>query len=517
MIVGLIIVIAVLENGGSEEKVEETLRSVSVRSVLELSSGGALLPLFGVVQSKSEAIVRTETSGEVVNVYHSLGDNVGAGAVVAEMGNSSERANVLQAQAMLEVAEAALAKVEGSVRGEQLSILQTNVTSAQNALDSAETSAANAILSAYDTVDDSIRRKADQTFDNPTTSNPTFSLIITDSQLEIKLENDRPKMQIVWERHKLSALTITDASNAALVTELGFVDTELRSVRTFLDSLASALNKTIPDSTNTATVIDGYKTDVATARTNVNTALSSISSARDTLSAKVSALDVARKNLEQGVTGGQEEDITSAKAGVRQAEGGVAVARAALEKTIIRAPISGTINLLSIVRGDFVSAFTHVLTVANNNALEVIAYVSESDVRTLAVGAKGLIEGRFEGVVTKVAPAADPTTKRIEVRIGLTNGNTLINGQAVSLTIERTQAAPQEDIDVFAIPIAALKVETGRTVVFSVNEDGTLLAHPITIGRLLGDRVEIESGLTPEVRIVLDARGLKEGQKVIVR
>ncbi|HKZ42538.1 MAG TPA: hypothetical protein VJ044_16365, partial [Candidatus Hodarchaeales archaeon] len=71
--------------------------------------------------------------------------------------------------------------------------------------------------------------------------------------------------------------------------------------------------------------------------------------------------------------------------------------------------------------------------------------------------------------------------------------------------------------DSYTIPISALKIETGRTIVFSVNEESQLVAHPVVLGSLLGDMVEIEKGLIPELSIVLDARGLREGQKVVVR
>jgi len=43
-----------------------------------------------------------------------------------------------------------------------------------------------------------------------------------------------------------------------------------------------------------------------------------------------------------------------------------------------------------------------------------------------------------------------------------------------------------------------------------------LVAHEVTLGALLGERVVIASGLTPDMRIVVDARGLREGEKVEV-
>src|SRR3989344_7136101 len=116
IIVGIIVIVVVLSNGNEEEIVPEGERSVSLSTVLELSGEQNTLPVFGIVRSKSEALVRTETSAEVVRVNYSLGDSVSAGTVVAEMRNTSERAALLQAEAAQDVARAVLAKVKGSVR-----------------------------------------------------------------------------------------------------------------------------------------------------------------------------------------------------------------------------------------------------------------------------------------------------------------------------------------------------------------------------------------------------------------
>ena len=49
---------------------------------------------------------------------------------------------------------------------------------------------------------------------------------------------------------------------------------------------------------------------------------------------------------------------------------------------------------------------------------------------------------------------------------------------------------------------------------FTVNEEGRLVAQTVEIGEVRGDRIEITSVISPDLRIVTDARGLAEGQKV---
>ena len=56
----------------------------------------------------------------------------------------------------------------------------------------------------------------------------------------------------------------------------------------------------------------------------------------------------------------------------------------------------------------------------------------------------------------------------------------------------------------------------GYRIVFSVGEDGRLVAHHVEIGEVRGDRLEILSPLPLDLRIVTDARGLSEGELVNV-
>ena len=87
---------------------------------------------------------------------------------------------------------------------------------------------------------------------------------------------------------------------------------------------------------------------------------------------------------------------------------------------------------MSIKTGDFISPFTEIAVVSNNGALEVLAYATEDDAASLSVGNSVSLEKNVTGVITRIAPALDPRTKKIEVRIGITSGTgALINGQSV--------------------------------------------------------------------------------------
>jgi RND family efflux transporter MFP subunit len=480
--------------------IDSSTRQVEVRSVAALSSENAPLSIAGTVRSKSEASVRAESSGRVTAVYRNLGDSVGAGTIIAELESASGRAALLQAQGVEAAAQAGLEKIQKGTRAEQLDILRS-------ALDGAKSGAVNALLLAYTSVDGAVRSTTDTFFSNPTSAAPHFNITTSNTSWKTSAESQRVALGAVLDREKARSSTISASDD--LNTELTRSATELRTVRDFLDSVIASLNSGIPTLEYPTATIATYIANASAARASINTALSALSGAKQ-------SLETSQSNLEQGVTGAQPEDIAAAKASLMQAQGAVAAARANLERAVIRAPISGTINSFSLKEGDYVSAGSEVLTVANNHALEVIAYMTESDTREVAIGQKVAFDTGASGVVTRIAPALDPVTKKIEMRIGITDRTvSLVNGQSVLALIDRVNPTITTTSRV-TIPISAIKVQADKVTVFTVNPDMTLVSHMVTLGTLLGDRVEIKGGLTGDMMIVTDARGLREGQIVEV-
>jgi RND family efflux transporter MFP subunit len=206
-----------------------------------------------------------------------------------------------------------------------------------------------------------------------------------------------------------------------------------------------------------------------------------------------------------------------ADASVKTALGSLRAAQAILEKTLIRAPIGGTVNFFPIHVGDYVTPLMHVATVAQNGALEIVAFVSENTRADLVVGQKVKVEDKYDAVVTSISPALDPVTKQIEVHIALTGKSDLIDGQSVHIAISSTApVAVTAPTGPLLLPLTAVKLTPSARVVFTVGEDGRLVSHAVEIGDVVGDRIEVLTALPGELRIVTDARGLSEGQKVQV-
>lgn len=480
---------------------EESLREVEIARVQDLMSGGSSLSIVGKIESRSEAEVRAETGGRITRVYASLGQTVGAGKVLAELENSAQRAAVLQAEGAYDAAKAALAKVQGGTRDEQLAILQ----SAQNA---AKSGAVNALLSAYASADNAITDTADQMISNPKSANPQFNVSTAYSQAKLDIENTRNSLNALLARYENLSSTLD--ANDDLANELTKMESELRDIRAFMDTILKALNAGVSSPSISDATIAVYKAEASGARTALTASLSAIASARN-------GLEVAQKNLEQGQTGAQVEDVSASTAQLKSAQGSYNAALANLEKTIIRAPISGTLNNFTPKVGAYVSPSEQVAVISNNGSLEAVAFVTEDDKTEIAVGNAASIEGGLAGTITRIAPAIDPTTGRIEVRISLSTAaaSELVNGETVRIALSRNKSGKTQATRIM-IPITAIKMESNRDVVFEVNAENKLVARPVEIGAFSGNSIEITSGISVDSLIVVDARGLKENDEVAI-
>lgn len=479
---------------------EPQVRKVALEQVAILSTETTPLSIIGTVRSEKEAVLRTESTGIVTGVYKNVGDFVGAGTIIAEIKNDGARASVAQAKANLD-------KIQKGGRDEELSIVAINFKKAQEDLDSVKLQSINKLLSSYAVSSDVITRSADQIVSNPSSSNPQLNISTSESQMETDIENTRVAVEVVLSDFNIKKDTLSIEDD--LVSELESASEKLGVIKTYLDIILSALNNAVTTQSTSSSQIELYKSDISISRTSILDSLSTLATQKQVLNATVSALNIAEENYNKGVVGGREEDVASAEAALR-------VAQANLEKTLIRTPISGRISSLSLSAGNFVSQFEHAAIVSNSNAIEIISFITEGERNNIAVGNDVIINGTLNGVVTSIAPGLDPQTKKIEVRIGVTdNSGLLTQGSSVEVKVARSRPASADEIEQIFIPISALKISTEDAYVFTISPEDTLIAHTVELGRILGDKVEITEGIVPEMFIVTDARGLKKDQKVI--
>jgi multidrug efflux pump subunit AcrA (membrane-fusion protein) len=449
--------------------VADVAPTVTLSSVSDLAGTGSTASIIGAIRSVAEASILAESGGKITSVNTALGRTVGAGAVLAQIDNASQRATVLQAEGAY---ESALASRQGMSPGDVTANARNTYSSAYSSVDS--------IVKSY--IDTFYRGQGSAITEFTISSVPFDQNYFTPKRRELQQSLD------LWKSHLATAQT--------------------GDPQTLLNEADSVTKQAIGLASDIATAANQFNSNATPAQQ------AALVSARSGLSGVQASIVSARQ-----VNKSQSASATlGADASVKTALGSLRAAQAVLEKTLIRTPIGGTVNFFPIHRGDYVTPLMHVATVAQNGALEIVAFVSENTRADLTVGQKVKVEDKYDAVITSISPALDPVTKQIEIHIGLTGKADLIDGQSVhiSITSSAPSAATPAAVGPILLPLTAVKLTPSARVVFTVGEDGRLVSHEVSIGDVVGDRIEVLTVLPGELRIVTDARGLSEGEKVQV-
>lgn len=442
--------------------------TVTLSTIGELSGTGSTASVIGNVRSVTEASILAESGGKITSIHTGLGKTVGAGTVLAQIDNASQRAAVLQAQGIY---ESALASRQGMSPGD--------VTA----------NARNTYASAYSSVDSIVKSYIDTFYRGQGTAITEFTIssVPFDQNYFAPKRRELQQSLDLWKSHVATAQT---GDPQTLLNEADMVTKQAIALAGDIATAANQFNSNATPAQQAALV-----------------------SARSGLSGVEASIVAARQ-----VNRSQTASATlGADASVKTALGSLRAAQAILEKTLIRTPIGGTVNFFPIHLGDYVTPLMHVATIAQNGALEIVSYVSESTRENMTVGQKVLVEDTYPGIITSIAPALDPVTKQIEVHVGVTTAGTLVDGQSVRITLPTAQTTETAtSTGPLLLPLSAVKLTPSTRVVFSLGEDGKLISHPVEIGDVRGDRIEVLTSLPSDLRIVTDARGLSEGQKVQV-
>jgi membrane fusion protein (multidrug efflux system) len=223
----------------------------------------------------------------------------------------------------------------------------------------------------------------------------------------------------------------------------------------------------------------------------------------------------AAELLEKRTISQQEYDEISAA--LAEARATLALAKARLAKTVLRAPFSGILGLRQVSPGDYVEAGQAIVNLESIDPMKVDFRAPEryaSRLRTgqvISVRVDAYPEARFEGEIYAIDPRLDVASRSIllRARIGNPEGRLLPGMFAqVDITLERREQA-------LWVPEQSLLPQAGRQYVYRVVDDRAVLT-PVEIGLRRPGKVEILKGLSPEDVVVLEGHlKLRNGAKVV--
>jgi len=494
---GIIVIVGVFfllrGNGVEEEVVVQTNPMVTLTTANQYL-GGESISLVGNVRAFTEAAITTERAGRVVRVNVTLGQAVSAGQVLATLENAAESASVLQAEGAYDAAVAA--KAQGQVSDAQSGV---SVEEAQIAKRNVENTAVSNFKSTFNTVNGVVLNDIDAFFSAPRASVP--GLRIDGRGNTSFLNAERVAYQTLLPQWQARVDTISVNSN--LDSELAYAEQNLLRTIALVDTFITIFSEQDSSTRYTDAELQNFRASFISLRSN-------LSGVQSSLNTSVTGLNAADDAIERAQLSTSVTSSPAADAQIKQALGSLRAAQANFAKTVLRTPISGTVNSIDIRTGDFVGSFEQVAEVANNNALEIVVYVSDNEIDLIAVGDTLTIEGEFEGTITQIAPAVESATRKTEVRIAAEDID-VKNGDTVTVTKEIAAARTTTVI----VPLTAVKFEIEDGFIFTV-ENNKLVQKPVKLGVVRGSSVEILEGLSAADPFVVDSRGLLPGNEVTI-
>ncbi len=234
-------------------------------------------------------------------------------------------------------------------------------------------------------------------------------------------------------------------------------------------------------------------------------------------------LALSRANAERaqqlhGEGVGTQRALDEANARLRSDEASLALARAMLAKTVVRAPFDGIAGLRQVSVGAYVTPGEDVANLAAIDPMKVDFRVAETLLAAVKVGqplqiqVDAYADRSFSGQVYAIDPVVDEAGRSVLIRARVANADRVLRPGLFA----RVQLVVQSIPEAVTVPEEALMPDGEAMVVYTV-VDGAVQAVPVTTGLRRGGRVQVTDGLAPgDVVVTAGHLKLRPGAAVAV-
>jgi len=201
-------------------------------------------------------------------------------------------------------------------------------------------------------------------------------------------------------------------------------------------------------------------------------------------------------------------DVLASRSGIATARGAMERAKLNLERTEIRAPLSGVVTGLELSTGEHVTANQAVCTLVNNRDVEAEVGVLESDIGSITVGKRALLavpalDDTVAVSVDVISPQFDSSTRTCKVLLRLQN----TSGHIRPGMFVRAIISGENFSDRLLVPKEAILMRDGRPLLFKLEDDRAKWLY-VETGKRNDNLVEIKK--------VLQGGSLQPGDRVVV-
>jgi len=227
----------------------------------------------------------------------------------------------------------------------------------------------------------------------------------------------------------------------------------------------------------------------------------------------------SQQRYDMAQSGTRVEDKQAASAGHAAANAQLAEAKKRLGDCQLRAPIAGFIGMRQLEVGVTVAPGVPVISVVDLNPVKVKAGIPEEEVGKVRVGDRAEVSipslsgQTFEGRIEAIAAASDPASRTYISKIVVPNPSRVLLAGMVSEA--RLFGGAQENV--LTLPGSAIVRDArGVTQVYVLTPgQNRAYGRRVEVGAMIGNEVEISSGLTGNEQVVVDGQNhVREGSLV---
>jgi HlyD family secretion protein len=538
-IIAAIIIIAIImgvcfgvKSLGTKTTVSYLTSPVAKGTIISSVSGS------GQVSALNQIDLTPKVSGEIVYLSATVGQEVKAATLIAQIDSSDAQKTVRDAEASLESAKISLEKLKQPATTLTLLQAENALIAAENSKETAVTNLAEVYNDGFNTVTDSFldlptivsglkdiffAKTIDATQDNiDWYSHQCFSMY--NGEYEQALA-DKSDFQNLYDQAKINYQSVftqyqnTSRSSANeeiedlisktydLVDELSAT---LKSGNDYINFIVEAL-KQHDMTVNSA--IAGQQTKIVSYINTINGHLSNLASATKTIQTDKDAIISADRTIAEKTeslanlkAGADALDLKSAELSLQQKENALLDAQEKYANYYIRAPFDGVIAAVNAQKGDTASSASAIATLITKQQVAEIS-LNEVDAAKIKIGQKATLTfdaisdlnltGQVAGVDTLGTVSQGVVSYTVKIVFD-TQDNRIKPGMSVTVNI-----ILESKVDVLLAPLSAVKTNSSGSNYVEILVNNQPQNKIVTTGLSNDTDIEILSGLNEGEEIIV--------------
>ncbi|MBD2185516.1 efflux RND transporter periplasmic adaptor subunit [Aerosakkonema funiforme] len=446
----------------------------------------------GTLESQRSVEVRSETEGQVMQIYVKPGNLVRQGEIIARLKSDRVQATLNQAKAGLEQAQARLRELKVGSRPEEIAQAQARVSQAQARLAEAQSGSRPEEI-----------------------AQGRARLAQAEARLALARAGTRPE-EIAQAKAQVDAarasaqLTAERANRYSQLRQQGAIsqdraDQALAEDRSAQANLREAERRLLQLQNGTRSE------EIAQAEATVQEARQALAQLQkgprsEEIDRLKAALEQERQALQLLQNGRRPEEIAQAEAQVAQAQAQVRSAEVQLDDTRVTAPFAGVVGDIPVKVGDYLSKADILTTITQNQSLELnlaIPIERQPQLRLgLPVELQG-VEGSSRGRISFISPKVNTESQSLLAKATFDNSRgQLRDGQFV-----RAKIIWNTRPNTVVVPTTAIIFQGQERSIYIAGQgqQGSQIAklQPIKLGLVQGDKAEVVEGLQPGTQIIV--------------